>query len=97
MQIKNVSQWNLQCIMVYHPLYSSAQTKLLMSTAVSHLLGLKPLGFCYTLNTGTAPGLLSDILLLRCVMELQQLCVYKARTFTCSISSYMVQMLGGPT
>lgn len=90
MQIKNVSQWNLWCIMVYHPLYSSAQT-LLMSTA-----WFEASGFCYTLNTGTAPGLLSDILLLLCVMELQQLCFYKARTFTCSSSSYMVQMLGGP-
>lgn len=43
MQIKNVSQWNLWCIMVYHPLYSSAQTTLLMSTAMRHLLGLRPL------------------------------------------------------
>ena len=29
-------------------------------------------GFCYTINTGSSPGLFLDILLLPCVMEILQ-------------------------
>ena len=41
-----------------------------MFIAVSHWSGMRPLAcFCYSSNTGSSLGLLSDILLLPCVME----------------------------
>ena len=43
-------------------------------------------GFCYTINTGSSLGLLSDILLLPCVMEILQLWI-------CRTSPFMHHML----
>jgi hypothetical protein len=45
------------------------------------LAWLEASGFCYTINTGSSPGLLSDILLLPCVMESLQLWFCRAGPF----------------
>ena len=47
-----------------------------MFIALSHWSGSS--GFCYTINTGSSLGLLSDILLLPCVMEILQLWICRA-------------------
>ena len=50
---------------------------------------LEASGFCYTINTGSSPGHLSNIPLLPCVMEILQLWICRAGHFTCSSSSQM--------
>jgi hypothetical protein len=44
-------------------------------------------GFCYTINTGSSLGLLLDILLLLCIMEILQLWICRAYPFTHDSSS----------
>ena len=57
-----VSQWVPQYI------HSFAQTALLANVHCNEsLVWFKASGFCYTINTGSSLGLLSDILLLPCV------------------------------
>ena len=51
-------------------------------------------GFCYTINTRSSPGLLSDILLLTYVMKILQLWICRTSAFTCSSSSWMGCILG---
>ena len=54
--------------------YPFVQT-VLLANAHCHesLVCFKASGFCYTINTGSSPGLLSDILMWPCVMEIMAL------------------------
>jgi hypothetical protein len=59
---------------VYCRVYPFAQIALLANIHCNEsLVWFKASGFCYTINTGSSLGLLCDILLLPCVMEILQL------------------------
>lgn len=51
------------------------------------LASFEPSSCCYTINTGPSIGLLLDILLLLCVLEVLQLLVCRTGPFTCSSRS----------
>jgi hypothetical protein len=75
--------------------YPFVQT-VLLANAHCHesLVCFKASGFCYTINTGSSPGLLSDILLLPCVMEFLKLWICRTGPFARSSSSQMRWTLG---
>jgi hypothetical protein len=56
----------------------------LLSTLNDWLVWYEASGFCYAINTGISWGLLSDILLLPCVMEVLQLWIRRTGTIVCS-------------
>lgn len=84
--------------MVCHTIQPFAQTALLTKVHCSkRLVWFQASGFCYTMNTGSSPGFLSDILLLPWVMEILQLWFQRSRLFPrsgSSGSSCMGQLLG---
>lgn len=85
------------CVPECHTVYLFVHTAWLADVHCNEsLVWFEASGFCYTINTGSLLGLLSDILLLPCVMEL--LCLWTCRMgpFTCSSSSQMGWMLGWP-
>jgi hypothetical protein len=49
-------------------------------------------GFCYTISTGSSPGLFWDILLLPCVMEILQRWICRVVSFMC-LSSLLMEHL----
>ena len=69
--------------------YPSVYTSLLANES---LVWFKFSGFRDTINTGCSPGLLLDILLLPCVMEILQLWVSRAGPFTHPNHSQMIQI-----
>jgi hypothetical protein len=75
---QQILAWKLQSV------YTFAQTGLLANVHCKEsLVWLEVSGFCYTINTGTSPRLLSDIQLLPCVTEILQLWFCRAGPLTC--------------
>lgn len=65
-----ISLWKLWCVPVLSHSHPFAQTAFLANVHCSEsLVWLEASGFCYTTNTRSLPGLLSDVLLLPCVMR----------------------------
>ena len=81
--------------MVCHTVYPFAQRAFHANVCCNEaLVQFEVSGFCYTINTGSLLGLLSDILLLPCVMEILQLRICNTGPFVCSNSSQTKQILG---
>jgi hypothetical protein len=73
---------------VYHTVYSFIYTSFLANVHCNEfLVWFKASGFCYTINIGSSLGLLLDILLLPCIMEILQLWIFSPSSLTCYSSS----------
>jgi hypothetical protein len=79
---------------VCHSVSHSVPTPLSTHLYLQAFVWSKTSGFCYTINTGSLLGLLLDVLLLPCVMEILQLWIYRTGSFTSSSDSYMRWILG---
>jgi hypothetical protein len=83
---------------VYPTVYPFIHTSLLANVRCSEcLIWFEASGFCYTINPGTSVGLLLTILLLPCVTELLELCIYRTGFFACSSGSLVGYMWDRPT
>jgi hypothetical protein len=92
---KKILLWKLQHVTVCPTVYPFVHTSLLANFYCSEsLVWLKASGFCYSIHTETSLGLLSDILLLPCVMEILQFGICRTSPFMHSNSSSMGWMLG---
>ena len=80
-----------QCISKYTLFVHTLVYTALLAAVYCHdsLVWIKASDFCYTINTGSLPGLLLDILLLPCVMEILKLWIYRTGPFMCSSHSQM--------
>ena len=85
---KTTSPWKLVCATVFHTIYPFAHTALLTNIHCNESSSwLETSDFCYTINTGSSLGLLSDILLLPYVMEILSLWFFRTGSFTYASSS----------
>jgi hypothetical protein len=72
-------------VSVCHSVYPFVYTSLLANIHCNEsMVWFVASGFCYTINTGSSPGLLLDILLPPCVMEILQLWICNTGPFTYS-------------
>lgn len=75
--------WKLYCVtvhprvnpFVYTPLFANGHCK-------ESLIWFEAAGFCYTISTGTSLGLLSNIWMMPCVMEILSFWICKTGCFT---------------
>ena len=66
-----ISLWKLWCVLVCPTVYSSVHASSLAKVHCNEpLVWFEAPGISYTINNGSSPGLLSDILLLSCVAAL---------------------------
>jgi hypothetical protein len=85
---KGDRRWKLYCVTVCHTAYSFVHTSFLANVLCNEsLVCFKASGFCYTISTGPSLGLLLDMLLFPCVMEILKLWICRTGSFMNSGSS----------
>ena len=86
------------CHYIYPTIYPFVHTSLLANVHCNQsLLSFEASGFCYSINTGSSPGLLLDTLLFSVVIEIPQLWIFRTSLLPAPAIHRWGRCLGGTT